>query len=72
MSMSKKDFIALADELRRAQLESYGGASSREAAIIDALCVFMRGQNAQFKEQRWRDYLAGVCGPSGGALKRGR
>jgi hypothetical protein len=73
MSMSKKDFIALADELRPALTPEHVSASGKvtlgPAPIIDALCRFMRGQNPNFKEDRWRDYLAGNCGPGGGAVK---
>ena len=76
MSMSKKDFIALADELRPlfdalpsvSCGESAGGLDAE--AVRRALCAFMRGQNSQFKEGRWRSYLAGECGPGGGAVKK--
>ena len=39
MSMSKKDFVALANVIRD-------------------------------QPQRWFDYIAGKCGPNGGAVKR--
>lgn len=61
MSMSKKDFIALADELRDENLP---------LGTVDALVRFCRRQNPAFKEGRWRDYLAGKCGPSGGEIKK--
>lgn len=60
MSMSKKDFIALADELKGLEVSP---------EVVDALCRFMRRQNYAFKEDRWREYLAGQCGPSGGPVK---
>lgn len=63
MSMSKKDFIALADAL--APL-----GNRIDGDIQNALCEFMRQQNSNFKEDRWRDYLAGNCGPSGGRIKK--
>ena len=72
--MSKKDFIALADELRDVLTDSPDAAHYRvdiqRARMIDALCSFMRSQNPAFKEDRWRDYLVGECGPSGGAVRR--
>ena len=70
MSMSKKDFIALADELRPV-LDDRPGVhmSTRDEKVVDALCRFMRAQNPKFMEQRWRDYLAGDCGQNGGKIK---
>lgn len=73
MSMSKKDFIALADEMRPV----LGPGEFRQIAVdketvMDALCRFMSRQNPQFKEDRWRAYLAGECGPGGGAIKAAR
>jgi hypothetical protein len=67
MSMSKKDFIALADELRPL-MKDEAPYSRVGPFVIDALCRFMRTQNANFKEDRWRAYLAGKCGPNGGEL----
>lgn len=70
--MSKKDFIALADALRPTvslfgdHVDTYGVEID---ATIDALCSFMRSVNPAFKEDRWRDYLAGKCGPNGGKIK---
>lgn len=76
MSMSKKDFIALADEMRPVlNVEHVGADGDRTygpARVIDALCRFMSRQNPQFKEDRWRAYLAGECGPGGGAVKAAR
>lgn len=71
MSMSKKDFIALADALRPV-MEQYPENPSNPVPemILVALCGYMRRQNPNFMEQRWRDYLAGICGPSGGAIKQ--
>ena len=76
MSMSKKDFIALADALRPVLEgpvmvhETGKPVKTIQGELVNALCAFMRGQNAQFKEGRWRAYLAGECGPSGGDLRK--
>lgn len=73
MSMSKKDFIALADAVRPVlnveHVAADGTRTLGPARIVDALCVFMRGQNPRFMESRWRDYLAGKCGPCGGRVR---
>ena len=58
--MTKKHFIALADHLRGAELSK---------DVLDRLCRFMRDQNPQFKEERWRAYLKGDCGPTGGKVR---
>lgn len=74
MSMSKKDFVALADalrpHLRPVVIVDKVVGFTREGApmsdVVDALAAFCRSQNPRFNEHRWRDYLAGKCGPSGG------
>lgn len=58
--MTKKNFIALADHLKGVKL-------SEEA--LKALCSFCKSQNPAFNETRWREYLAGNCGPNGGEVK---
>lgn len=60
MSMSRKDFVALADELRPAGVEG---------PVLLALIRFMRQQNGRFNEDRWMMYLRGECGPMGGKIK---
>lgn len=64
--MTKKDFIALADALRPVLAGSL--PSHKDAPMIDALVSFMRGQNPKFNEARWRAYLAGTGGSSGGKI----
>ena len=80
MSMSKKDFIALADAIKTAKGNGLGpsgrqvstahveGWNDGRNEVIEALIVFMRSQNPNFMESRWRDYLAGKCGPNGGRI----
>jgi hypothetical protein len=63
--MSKKDFIALADDIKRSN--QYGVAFT--PAHIEVLADFCKGQNGNFNRERWLDYIAGKCGPSGGAVK---
>lgn len=71
MSMSKKDFIIIADELRFGVAgDGPENLSKWDAeAAAAALCRAFRRLNPQFKEDRWREYLAGRCGPNGGAIK---
>lgn len=67
MSMSKRDFIALADAIREANRAKAGPTFTDEH--LEILARFCSGQNWNFKRGLWFDYIAGVCGPSGGRLK---
>jgi hypothetical protein len=77
MSMSKKDFIAVADELRPFFEEPNNDDADPRAVwnpgtpdeMVDALCRAFSRLNPQFKEDRWRAYLRGEVGPSGGQVR---
>lgn len=77
MSMSKKDFIALADCIREhneGKRQVFGKNAERmcfNQEQLDLLARFCRQQNYAFMEGRWLDYIAGKCGPNGGAVKQG-
>ena len=65
MSMSKRDFIALADLIKARQWqdrEEVGG-------FVHDIADFCQDQNPRFNRERWMDYLAGRCGPNGGPVK---
>jgi hypothetical protein len=59
--VTKRDFIALADELRGLDVP---------ADLLGAIVRFCKGRNPRFLEARWLGYLAGECGPNGGPIKR--
>ena len=75
MSMSKQDFVALADAIR---LELCGFRMVYDEStpdipvskVIDTLANFCARQNPNFMRERWIDYIAGKCGKNGGAIKR--
>ena len=85
MSMSKKDFIALADLVREFQIYLDGWSWLEESAnhgkmpmvnterakieLKSRLADFCKQQNPEFKRDRWIGYIAGTNGPSGGAVK---
>jgi len=72
MSMSTKDFIALADAIR--SYNRYAASDNRPRFGIehlDCLADFCRSQNSNFMRGRWMDYIDGECGPNGGAIKNG-
>lgn len=72
MAMTKKDFIALADALRETLIKSAdknGCDLVDRNDVIDDIVSFCKAQNSNFKENRWREYLAGNCGPNGGQIK---
>ena len=73
MSMSKKDFVALADTIRAFNSDAVGRAHYKDAPYfstdqINTLAGFCQSQNSRFKKDRWLSYIAGECGPGGGAV----
>lgn len=67
MSMSKKDFITLAYAIKEHNTEYCDDQFSE--GQIDTIADFCQGQNPFFKRDRWLAYIAGKCGPNGGAIK---
>ena len=65
MSMNKKDFIALADLIRNYKVDDAGNA----IVPLDELADFCAKSNSAFKRGRWLEYIAGRCGPNGGARR---
>lgn len=66
MSMSKQDFVALADAIR--EHNRYEGDKFTDEQL-NTLAMFCRGQNSAFMQDRWLDYIVGKCGKNGGAIK---
>ena len=69
--MGKKQFIALADTLKRMRA-SYGKNWDPNLFRacddhVEALADFCAAQNPAFNRSRWLGYIAGTNGPSGGA-----
>lgn len=56
MSMSKKDFIALADVLRATRPVGQTQLSLWET-LCDELADYCKRQNSAFKRERWFDYI---------------
>lgn len=70
--MTKKHFIALADAIRehnRTAMGPLSGPKFSEAQLV-ALADFCQSQNPRFDCLRWLGYIAGTCGPNGGAIRR--
>lgn len=77
--MTKKHFIKIADMIKAQRpcslaLSEICNAEARAALVQweqmrDALADFCQAQNPNFDRQRWIDYIAGKCGPSGGKAK---
>jgi hypothetical protein len=63
--MTKKDFIALADVVKRSHntLAEFGEGEK------NALADFCQEQNPNFKRGRWLSYIAGTCGKNGGKVR---
>lgn len=64
MSMSKKDFIALADAVK--WLSAGDPLSPNQLYVLADFC---KQQNPRFNRERWLSYIAGECGPNGGAIR---
>jgi hypothetical protein len=79
--LTKKDFIALADFVKRLTviLVPYHSGDGtydhdvpmiRQQDVYDMLADFCAQQNPNFNRQRWLGYIAGLCGPNGGKVGR--
>jgi hypothetical protein len=68
--MSKKHFIALADNIRaHNKVAAHNtGFTAFTPDQLETLADFCRSQNYNFKGERWIAYLRGECGPNGGKL----
>ena len=62
--MTKQDFIALGDFIRRQN--GYPCAHKFTDEQVHALADFCQSRNSKFKRERWLDYIAGKCGVNGG------
>ena len=69
MSMSKKDFVALADALRDAELFRNADTVDIASDVLARIVRFCHAQNGAFKEERWLGYLRGECGAGGGKVR---
>lgn len=76
--MTKKHFIELARgliALRENALADVTTPQMRSGRLTqwlntrNALADFCKSQNPRFDRERWLDYIAGKCGPSGGKVK---
>lgn len=68
MSMTKKDFVALADAIR-AHNKYYAGSPDADNFFdchLNTLADFCKRQNVDFKRERWLGYIAGTTVKNGG------
>jgi hypothetical protein len=65
MSMSKKDFIALADVIKEAN-ERGKTFTYDHLGILAGFCASV---NPRFMPTRWLNYIEGKCGKNGGENK---
>lgn len=84
MSMTKKDFVALADLIRSKKpvtacsiglpMQDYYSEGLDTGSVLfwrdimNSLADFCQKQNPNFDRERWLNYVAGNCGPSGGKI----
>ena len=72
MSMSKQDFIAIADAIRAHNnaAAEWDDPSSRpfDGCQIRVIADVLAKSNPLFNRERWLGYIAGINGPSGGKV----
>ncbi len=71
-TMTKKHFIKIADEIRAHNKLASNPAQNMKPFDIEQLNTLkmaFRDINPRFNAGRWTDYIAGECGPNGGAIK---
>ena len=75
MSMSKQDFVALADAIRNhgTTIDPHSTVRISDTPFtkdqVEMLATFCGRQNGNFMRQRWMDYIAGKCGKNRGTIK---
>lgn len=67
MSMTKRDFIFLADVLKKHRAATL---STTADEVVEVLADALAAEYPLFKEDRWLDYIAGRCGKNGGVPKK--
>ena len=68
--MTKKDFIALADAIRRHNKTRFPGDGFTQDQLGNTLAAFCKTCNPRFNRERWLGYIRGECGPNGGAIHK--
>ena len=69
MSMSKKDFIELADAIVRHNKYANDLDTKFTREQINVLASVCQSSNPAFKRERWLGYIAGENGKNGGKAK---
>lgn len=64
--MSKKHFIAMAQYIMQ---HNNFESDKFTTGQLGSLARFCKSINAHFNGDRWLAYIAGECGPNGGAIK---
>jgi hypothetical protein len=72
MSMSRRDFVALAEAIQYARGHAMASTNvEAELAGVMASAEYVanacKAANSNFKRERWFDYIMGKCGKNGGA-----
>ncbi len=68
--MTKKDFVAIADAFRASRTaNTWLEANDQWSKDVNAVASVLATTNPRFNQARWLDYVNGLCGPNGGAVK---
>ena len=68
--MTKKHFIALADAIREHNNTHTDWSETFNMSHLNVLADQFQAENPRFNRERWFNYIAGICGPNGGAIKQ--
>jgi len=69
-AMTKKHFISLADAIIHHNKVADRVFRFDTPYQLQTLADWCAQQNPQFNRDRWLAYIAGECGPNGGAVKK--
>lgn len=69
MSMSKQDFIALAQAIKEHNRMLSTSDTPFTPEHLATLASFCKSQNSAFMRERWMGYITDQNGPSGGSIK---
>jgi hypothetical protein len=76
--MTKKHFIALADAIRAYNKGAFPSGTNTVSPLkfthtqVQCLADFCKSQNFRFDRSWWISYIAGECGPNGGAIRESK
>lgn len=69
MPMTKRDFIALADAIRRVREHDPSAGYQVSESVMNEVADVCKQSNPRFNRDRWFGYIRGENGPNGGRVE---